>query len=77
MFSLTSNAGVFEAAADMLVVIYRATCFHLICTRVDNNFFIVQLPGQMWTEDEFIQLAATLGIREDSSASNALAVHRL
>ena len=61
MFGLTSSAGVFGAVADMLVAIYRAAGFHPICKWVDD-FFVIQLPGQTWSEEDFICLTAKLGV---------------
>jgi hypothetical protein len=61
MFSLSSSAGVFGAVADMLVAIYEKAGFGPICKWVDD-FFIVQLPGQAWTESDFTSLTAEIGV---------------
>ncbi|GJE95065.1 hypothetical protein PsYK624_112440 [Phanerochaete sordida] len=61
MFGLRSSAGVFGSVADMLLAIYRAAGFDPICKWVDD-FLVIQLPGQTWTEDDFIALTARLGV---------------
>lgn len=60
-FGLASSAGVFGAVADMLVAIYTVSGFGPMCKWVDD-FFVIRLPDQSWTEDEFIQLTAQVGV---------------
>jgi len=57
MFRLSSSAGVFGSVADMLVAIYEKAGFGPIRKWVDD-FFVIHLPHQDWTEEEFIQLSA-------------------
>jgi hypothetical protein len=61
MFGLSSSAGVFGAVADMLVAIYQAAGFGPILKWVDD-FLVFQLPGQSWSEEEFINLTGCLGV---------------
>lgn len=61
MFGLSSSAGVFGSVADMLVAIYRALHFGPMKKWVDD-FFVVRLPQQTWTESDFIDVTARLGV---------------
>lgn len=61
MFGLSSSAGVFGAIADMLVGIYKASGYGPIRKWVDD-FLVFRLPGQSWTEDDFIALTADVGV---------------
>lgn len=61
MFGLASSAGVFGCVADMLVAIYEASGFSILGKWVDD-FFVVQLPNETWSEDDFIALTARLGV---------------
>ena len=61
MFSLTSSADGFGCVADMLVAIYKAAGFHPLLKWVDN-FFIVHLPHQSWSEQDFIDLTGAIGM---------------
>ena len=61
MFSLALSAGVFGCVADMLVAIYKAAGFHPLLKWVDN-FFIVCLPHQSWSEQDFIDLTGAIGM---------------
>lgn len=61
MFGMASSAGVFGAVADMLVALYNAAGFGPISKWVDD-FLVARLPGQSWTEEEFIGLTADLGV---------------
>ena len=60
-FGLASSAGVFGAVADMLVAIYKASGFGPLVKWVDD-FFVIRLPGQTWTEEEFMALTEDLGV---------------
>ncbi len=60
-FELSSSAGVFGAIADMLVDICQASGFGPIQKWV-NDFFVVQLPGQHWTTNDFVQTTAKLSV---------------
>lgn len=60
-FGLASSAGVFGAVADLLVAIYKASGFGPLVKWVDD-FFVIRLPHQSWTEDDFISLTAGLGV---------------
>ncbi|KIK32029.1 hypothetical protein CY34DRAFT_19349 [Suillus luteus UH-Slu-Lm8-n1] len=55
MFGLTSSAGVFGSVANMLVDIYHKAAFEFIRKWVDD-FLVIRLPHQSWTEAEFIAL---------------------
>jgi hypothetical protein len=61
MFGLSSSAGVFGSVADMLVAIYIAAGFGPIRKWVDD-FLVILLPHQSWTEEEFMQLTGTAGV---------------
>lgn len=61
MFSLASSAGLFGAVADMLVAICKAAGFQAIQKWVDN-FLVIQFPDQHWTEQDFINLTAGIGV---------------
>ena len=61
MFRLASSAGVFGCIADMLVDIYVTAGFGPLVKWVDN-FFVIRMPDRTWSEAEFIELTATLGI---------------
>ncbi len=61
MFGMLSSAGVFGAVANMLVAIYNAVGFGPICKWVDD-FFVIHLPDQCWTEADFINLTADIGV---------------
>src|SRR5262249_22458917 len=56
-----SSAGVFGAIADMLVAIYKRAGFWPIIKWVDD-FLVIRLPGQSWSEEDFIALTANLGV---------------
>ncbi len=60
-FGLRSSAGVFGALADMIMAIYRASGFGPLTKWVDN-FLVIRLPGQEWTEANFIELTSRLGV---------------
>ncbi|KAH7904837.1 hypothetical protein BJ138DRAFT_1119033 [Hygrophoropsis aurantiaca] len=61
MFGLTSSAGIFGSLADMLVAIYGKAGFEQILKWVDD-FFVVRLPHQSWTEADFIDLTGCCGV---------------
>jgi hypothetical protein len=61
MFGLSSSAGVFGSIADMLVAIYEAAGFAPILKWVDD-FFVIRLPNQTWTEQEFMDLTGHCGV---------------
>ena len=61
MFGLASSAGVFGSIADMLIAIYKAAGFTSILKWVDD-FFVIRLPDQTWTEQEFMDLTAFCGV---------------
>ncbi|KZP04952.1 hypothetical protein FIBSPDRAFT_843418 [Athelia psychrophila] len=61
MFGLASSAGVFGSVADMLVAIYEKAGFGPIRKWVDD-FFVILMPGDTWTEEEFIRLTGELGV---------------
>jgi hypothetical protein len=61
MFGLASSAGVFGAIADMLVALYKAAGFSKILKWV-NDFFVIRLPNQDWTEQDFMALTAAFGV---------------
>ena len=60
-FGLASSAGVFGAIADMLVDIYDALGFGPIRKWVDD-FLVVLLPHQSFTESDFMAATAALGV---------------
>jgi hypothetical protein len=61
MCGLTSSAGVFGKVADMLVAIYEKASFGPIRKWV-NDFFVIRLPHQSWTEQEFMSLTSYCGV---------------
>ena len=61
MFGLSSSAGVFGAIADMLVAIYQAAGLAILTKWVDD-FLVIQLPGQTWTEEDFTSLTKNIGV---------------
>lgn len=61
MFGLASSAGVFGSIADMLLAIYKAAGFTAILKWVDD-FFVIHLPDQTWTEQEFMDLTGYCGV---------------
>jgi hypothetical protein len=61
MFGLASSAGVFGAIADMLVALYKAAGFSRILKWVDD-FFVICLPNEDWTKQDFMALTATFGV---------------
>ena len=56
MFGLSSSAGVFGCVA-----IYEAAGFQPLLKWVDD-FFIVHLPGQCWSEQDFMDLTGGIGV---------------
>lgn len=60
-FGLASSAGVFGSIADMLVAIYRAHGFGPIRKWVDD-FLVIRLPDQHFTEDDFMALTSAAGV---------------
>jgi len=60
-FGMASSAGVFGSIADMLVAIYEKAGFGPLRKWVDD-FFAIRLPGQSWTEQDFMDLTAALGV---------------
>ncbi len=60
-FGLASSAGVFGAIADMLVAIYEAHGFGPIRKWVDD-FFVVKLPHQSYSEQDFLALTTPAGV---------------
>ena len=61
MFELSSSTGVFGTIGDMLVAIYKKAGISPVIKWV-NDFFVVHLPDQVWTEQEFIDLTSYFGI---------------
>ena len=60
-FGLASSAGIFGTIADMLVAIYKASGYHRILKWVDD-FFVIALPSDTWSEGDFIELTGALGV---------------
>jgi hypothetical protein len=58
---MASSAGIFGAVADMLVAIYKASGFPTILKWVDD-FFVIRLPHEIWTEHDFISLTSHMGV---------------
>jgi hypothetical protein len=73
MFSLASSAGVFGAIADMLIAIYKAAGFMALLKWVDN-FVVIRLTNQTWTEQEFMDLTAYFGVPWSLQKMRPLAV---
>lgn len=71
MFGLSSSAGVFGAVADMLVAIGKAAGFRVIQKWVDD-FLVIQFPDQDWTEQDFIDLTAGIGVPWSASKTKPL-----
>jgi hypothetical protein len=72
MFGLASSAGVFGAIGDMLIAIYKRAGFTQILKWVDD-FFVIRLPNQSWTEREFMDLTGYFGIPWSSKKMRPLA----
>lgn len=73
MFGLTSSAGVFGSVADMLVAIYERAGFGPIRKWVDD-FFVILLPDQSWSEEDFISLTGFCGVPWSRVKTRSLAV---
>jgi hypothetical protein len=61
MFGLTSSVGVFGSVTDMLVAIYRKAGFEALQKWVDN-FLVIWLPHETWTEKDFTDLTQAIGV---------------
>jgi hypothetical protein len=61
MFGLASSAGVFGSIADMLIAIYVRAGFFPIIKWVDD-FLVIRLPGNAWSEEDFMNLTAQAGV---------------
>jgi hypothetical protein len=61
MFGLASSAGVFGSIRDMLIAIYKKAGYTQVLKWVDD-FFIIRLPDQFWTEQEFMDLTGGFGV---------------
>jgi hypothetical protein len=61
MFGLASSAGVFGSIGDMLIAIYKKAGYTQILKWVDD-FFVIRLPDQFWTEQEFMDLTGDFGV---------------
>ena len=61
MFGLSSSAGVFGSIGDMLVAICEKAGFFPLLKWVDD-FFVIRLPDQSWTEEEFMGLTGVFGV---------------
>ena len=61
MFGLASSAGVFGSIADMLIAIHKRAGFFPIIKWVDD-FLVIRLPGNSWTEEDFMNLTAQAGV---------------
>ncbi len=70
-FGLASSAGVFGAVADMFVAIYRANDFIVI--KWVDDFLAIRLPSQAWTENDFINITANLGVPWSPAKTRPLA----
>jgi hypothetical protein len=73
MFGLSSSAGVFGSIGDMLIAIYRKAGFTQILKWVDD-FFVIRLPHQIWTEQEFMDLTGFFGVPWSLKKMRPLAV---
>src|SRR5882762_2581556 len=73
MFGLSSSAGVFGSVADMLVAIYQEAGFTALLKWVDD-FFVIRLPDQFWTEQEFMDLTGYFGVPWSIKKMRPLAV---
>lgn len=60
-FGMSSSAGIFGWVADMLVALYAAAGFKVMIKWVDD-FFVIRLPGETWSEEDFIEFTARLGV---------------
>lgn len=70
-FGLASSAGVFGSVADMFIAIYRAHDFIVI--KWVDDFLAIRLPHQSWSEQDFINLTAPLGVPWSASKTRPLA----
>ena len=73
MFGLASSTSVFGSIADMLLAIYKAAGFTPILKWVDD-FFVIRLPNQTWTEQEFMDLTGYCGVLWSMKKMTPLAV---
>ena len=73
MFGLSSSAGVFGSIGDMLIAIYRKAGFTRILKWVDD-FLVIRLPHQSWTEQEFMDLTGFIGVPWSLKKMRPLAV---
>lgn len=81
MFGLASSAGVFGAIADMLVALYKAAGFSRTLKWVDN-FFVIHLLNENWTEQDFMALTAShlwhsLECQENEATLHSTVLHWL
>lgn len=60
-FGMASSAGIFGNIADMIVAIYKALGFEHLLKWVDD-FFLIRLPSDTWTEDDFMLVTSVLGV---------------
>lgn len=75
MFGLASSAGVFGSVADMIVAIYQRAGYGPIKKWVDD-FFVVRLPNQTWSEHDFIQVTAWAGVPWSLAKTRPLATQQ-
>ena len=61
MFGLSSSVDVFSTIGDMLVTIYEKAGFSPIIKWV-NDFFATHHPGQVWMEQDFVDLTGYFGV---------------
>lgn len=60
-FGMSSSAGIFKWVADMLVALYVAASFKVMIKWV-SDFFVIRLPGETWSEEDFIEFTVRLGV---------------
>jgi hypothetical protein len=72
---MTSSASIFGAVADILVAIYKALGFPTILKWVDD-FFVICLPHELWTEHDFISLTSQLGVPWALHKTRQLSLHQ-
>jgi len=75
MFGLSSSAGVFGSVADMLIAITEQLV-SLHCS-MGNDFFVICLPDQSWTEQEFMDLTGYFGVPWSINKMRPLAMSAL
>jgi hypothetical protein len=71
---LASSAGVFGSIADMLVALYSCSSEFGPMVKWVDDFFVILLPHQSWTEADFMDYTARFGVPWSSKKLRTLSV---